>query len=556
MSGWCDMRTWWRVVIGALALLTAATCAPAQSDLYTDTTLLITVRKLQLTSEQMAWVAQTARSLEVERGKVAALRQSVWAEGGAHFDAVNEAWLKGEREPSRDKRAADNALAGVNQAEAKLRDAEVAATASLRERLTDDQRELVESSAHAQERRDRQARMGGMSSVGEFVAGKLDETRDLMVDEFRQVAGAEARAVAEAILGPGSRSLDQVAGNVLEMMNQARSWDNDRYARNREDLPRFVETFLRMREPDWSKYVSYDELSALVTDERTALVLGEVLSAQVVTGASASDDELGSAQRRASALNFFNSLGVTGEQATRMAQPLQNVQRDLAAGEDARGVAVGNDGAFRALISARALLVAGQEVPPETLATITGIEAALDAAQLQTLVAVDLQMQSIADIMYPAQNQRLDWTPPATVRPERSIKQRAALQRETDLRIRDAARLFERTRTLDVALFVTGRITIIKEYLDYNHDLGRPLPGNAVDICIAFTDEVRMVPVDEWDHARAYGFGKALVARLGLMPTLQTGPRPGAIGWSALYRLFTANETLQVAREMPQYRKR
>ena len=545
-------------MVGVLALLVAPSCAPAQSgptDLYTDTTLLLTVRKLQLTSEQMVWVLRTAQVLAAERDKVVALRQSVWVEDGAHFDAVNEAWLKGKREPSRDKRAADNALEDVNRAQSRLRDAGESATASLRGRLTEDQQKLVESSGHAQARRDRQARMGGMASVGEFVASKLDETRDLMVDEFRLVAGAEAWAVAEAILGSGSSSLDQVAAKVLEMMNQARSWDNARYARNRESLPQLVETFLRIEEPDWSRFVSYDELSALVTDERAVVILGEILSGEAMPGASAADDELGSAQRRASALSFFNSLDVTGGQATRMIQPLQNIQGELAVGEDARQAAAQNNEALRALMSARALLVAGQEVPPETLATIAEIEAALDLAQLQMYMSVDRQMQSIADIMYPAQNERLDWTPPASVRPERSAQQRAALQREITVRIRDAVRLLERIRFMDAALFVTGRVPLIKEYLDYNLDLGRSLPGNAVEICLAISDEARVVSPDDW-NARAYDLGGALVTRLGLIPTLELGPKPGAIGWSALYRLFTATETLQVAQEIPQYRER
>lgn len=551
------MRTWWRFAVGVIALLMAAMCAPAQSgstELYTDTTLLITVRKLQLTSEQIAWVLRTAQTLSAERAKVAALRQSVWAEDGAHFDAVNAAWLKSERVPSRDKRAADNAIDKVNQARAKLRDAEQAATASLRGRLSDDQQALVESSAHAQARRDRQARMGGMESVGEFVASKLDETRDLMADEFRMVAGDEARAVAEAILGSGSSSLDQVAGNVLTMMKQVRSWDNARYARNREKLSQLVETFLRIQEPDWSRLVSYDELSALMTSERTVMVLGEILPGQAGTiGASSTDDELSVAQLRAAALNFFNSLGVTGEQATRMIQPLQNIQRELAVGEDARQAATGNDAAFRALTSARALLLTDREVPAETMATITQIEKALDLARLHKYTSVDLQMQSIAEIMFPAQNARLDWTPPASVRPERSAQLRAALRREIDVRIREAVRLLERIRFLDAALFVTGRIPIVNEYLNYNLDLGRPLPANAVEICLAVSDEARMVSPDDW-NARAYDLGGTLVTRLGLMPKLDLGPKPGAIGWSALYRMFTATETLQVARELPRYR--
>ena len=63
-----------------------------------------------------------------------------------------------------------------------------------------------------------------------------------------------------------------------------------------------------------------------------------------------------------------------------------------------------------------------------------------------------------------------------------------------------------------------------------------------------------MISPDDW-NARRYNLGGTLVTRLGLMPTLDTGPKPGAMGWSALYRLFTSIEALQVAQEIPRYRQ-
>ena len=271
----------WRVVCaGALALLLSCASAPAQdtnTELYEDVRLLLTVHKLDLSSEQVADALAQAQALADKRAELAELRRTVWAEDGKHFEAVNDAWLKGKRTPGRDKRAADNALEKVQQAEKRLREAEDAAVSRLRAGLTDRQLEVVETSRQAQARRERQARMGGARTVGEFVAGKLDEVRDLMVDEYRLVAANEARAVAEAIVGPGASNVNQMAAQVLEMMNQARSWSAERYSANREQLPTFVEQFLGITEPDPNRFVSYDELRTLLTSERAVAVLTEVL---------------------------------------------------------------------------------------------------------------------------------------------------------------------------------------------------------------------------------------------------------------------------------------
>lgn len=270
---------------GALVgLLLLAVCGGAVAqdtypELYQDVTVLLTVRKLDLSADQIRSVLQQTQALAAQRAELAGLRQTVWAEDGDSFNAVNEAWLEGKRTPSRDKRAADKALEKVQKAEARLREAEQDAISALRAGLSDDQQKVVETAEQAEARRERQSRMGGDTSVGQFVARKLDEVRDLMVDEYGLVAQGEALSIAEAIVGPGSASVNQVAGRVLEMMNQARAWSRDQYTANREQLPAFVEQFLGMAEPDPDTFVTWEELHALLTGDRTVAVLTELLQA-------------------------------------------------------------------------------------------------------------------------------------------------------------------------------------------------------------------------------------------------------------------------------------
>ena len=56
-----------------------------------------------------------------------------------------------------------------------------------------------------------------------------DETRDLMIDEFRLVGPNEAIAIAEAIVGPDSANVNKLAIRVFEMMKQTRLWSNARH---------------------------------------------------------------------------------------------------------------------------------------------------------------------------------------------------------------------------------------------------------------------------------------------------------------------------------------
>ncbi|MCD6360282.1 MAG: hypothetical protein J7M38_05395, partial [Armatimonadetes bacterium] len=249
----------------------------------------------------------------------------------------------------------------------------------------------------------------------------------------------------------------------------------------------------------------------------TALSLAVLMTVTCV--ALAADDELASAQRRASALSFINSLGVTVQQAAAMAGPLQRIQDALKKAEAGREAAVGSGSAPMILQQARAMLIAGQDLPQDTLDAIERIKDDLYEVERAKYIEIDAQMQGIADILTDAQNARLDWTAPASVRSGPTAQQRAQLQREIDARIRDAAAMLERVKYLDNFNFITARIPIIEDYLRANQSPGQPLPANAMDICLQFSDRARYVPLDQWEQT-APRLAADMITRLGLMPTL------------------------------------
>jgi len=288
--------------------------------------------------------------------------------------------------------------------------------------------------------------------------------------------------------------------------------------------------------------------------KRAAVLMVIALVVAAWAPCRAADDELALAQQRASALNFFNSLGVTGSQLMRMVPVLQRIQKALADRDAKREGVVGEPDAADALDKAHELLMADQEVPQETLDKLAEIRVALQQADQEMYLRVDGEMQGLSKVFSPAQNALLDFTPPASVRSGPTPRQLVALQREIDARVNDAVAMLDRVKFLNDLHFRTGRIGIIQTYLANNQEPGRPLPDNAVDICIAFTSQARVVPPDQWQQ-QAPIIAAQMVTQLGLMPTLYPQPSPNAIGWSALYQLFTAPETLKVAQEAQQYRQ-
>ena len=558
------MRSWWRPLALLAALALPASLGLAQENgaqTYEDFKLLSTMQKLALTPAQMQKLAAAEQTLRQMRQAVADARAATWEQHQADIDAVNGAWVKGERALSSRKRAANEAIERVQKVERALAQEEAQVAVALRADLSREQKRVVETAQQAQLRRQRQERLSGAATVGEYVAGELDRMRDLMEDEYRLLRAAEARRMAENILGPDAGDLDQLAGAVLAIMDQVMSWSAQRFGEQRESLPAQISESLGIREQQPSAgMVKYEEFIALVSSERTAAVLGSCLRARQTTVEEEQapvggpvlpkDDELSQAMARADCLNFFNSLGVETSQLKRMAPPLKAIQSYLGQRESDRELKLTRLSAEYQ--RACELLIPGDKLPDEVAQKLAAAEQEMAAADLEMKRAIHGQMEALAKIFYPAQNEQLDWTAPAEIVPPESAEQRATRERQISALINEAGRLLERVRYLPPHDYVTARIGIVADYVGRYFNPNLAAFDEVHALVMECTSEVRMLEEEVWQQDAAL-YAERMVRLLGLMPG-RPEPAPTAVTWHQLYALLTNPQTLKAVQDMLEVR--
>ncbi|MEA3399676.1 MAG: hypothetical protein U9R79_00390 [Armatimonadota bacterium] len=276
-----------------------------------------------------------------------------------------------------------------------------------------------------------------------------------------------------------------------------------------------------------------------------------VLAIAALMVVPATADELADAMARADALNFFNSIGLEESQAQRMIAPVQRIRDLVQQHEQTSHQRL--QAMTGTLQQARALLLAGQELPEGMRLAIANYREHREQARLTLMRAVDQEMSLIEDILYPDQNAMLDWTPPDSVRPKESVQQILEQQQIAMGRIQRAAQMLDRVKHLDPFNFVTARTPIVNDFLAMYFEPGTRRWERARRAAIDATDQARMLTEDQW-QANALDVARDLIDRLGLMPTFEPERRPGAISWDALYRLFTSPATLEVLKELPDAR--
>lgn len=266
-----------------------------------------------------------------------------------------------------------------------------------------------------------------------------------------------------------------------------------------------------------------------------------------VAAAAVPADELGDAMARADALNLFRTIGLDRTQAQRMIAPLQSIQTLLKQFRENQQAQL--EALKPTLTRVRQLLAEGHEVPEDLRTALENYETQREAALLKLYRDVNREMQVIRDNLYPEQLAMLDFTPPASIAPEEAIQQRVRLQQIAIERIQTAGRMLERVKYLDAFNFVTGRTPIVISYLTQYFEQNTPQFQAAMDVVIEYTDRVRLLTDEEWQQ-NAWAIAAELVEALGLMPEWNPAPDPNKVGWNALYRLFTAPQTLEVVQAL------
>ncbi len=270
------------LVLVALALASSPVWAQdGPATVYEDVQLLVTIRKLDLTPEQMQRLLATAQTLDQQRQAIAEARATTWEEQQANIAAVNDAWLKGEDAPKDAQQAANKAIGEITKAEKTLAETEAKMVEGLIGDLTKDQRQHVETKQQADQRHQRQAALAGFATVGEYVAYRIEQMRDLMPDEYNLLRVADAREMATRIVGAGAPNLDQFTDALLRIMDQVMSWSAENFDKQHATLPAQISKFLGIEEQQLSdEVVRYEQLLALMKSGRTAALLAEIQASQ------------------------------------------------------------------------------------------------------------------------------------------------------------------------------------------------------------------------------------------------------------------------------------
>ncbi len=274
-----------------------------------------------------------------------------------------------------------------------------------------------------------------------------------------------------------------------------------------------------------------------------AFVITALMMISVAPTASA--DELGDAMAQADALALFRRIGLQPSQAQQMIPIVERIQ-DLV-----RQQRQADEQRLRqirpTLQQARSQLVAGQMPSEQAQRVIASYREQRQQAQLTLMRAVDREFANLENIFTRQQNQAFDWTPPESVNMEESMQRILQQQRVAMGRIQRAAEVLNSVKHLDTFNFVTARIPILTDYLSLYYRPDTPEFEQAMEIAIAATDQVRLLTEEQW-QTNALDIAADLVEELGLMPPMQVRQRPGTVSWSALYRLFTNEQTLVVLR--------
>jgi hypothetical protein len=269
--------------------------------------------------------------------------------------------------------------------------------------------------------------------------------------------------------------------------------------------------------------------------------------AVAVFAVPAAADEMQDAMARADALNLFRQIELQRAQARQMIPPLQRTVRLVETHEQQRTQSLNR--LEPTLRQARQQLIAGAELGSEAQLALEEYEERRASSQRGLYRSVDAEMQGIAEVLTPEQNELLDWTAPASIRPEQSMEDRLRIQQVAMGRIQETVRMLDRVKHLHAFNFVTGRGPMLNDYLAGYFEPQSPQFQEAYQIALDYTDEVRMLREEQW-QAQGLEIAAAMIEDLGLMPTVDPDQRPGAVSWRSLYRLVTNPQTLEVVRQM------
>ncbi len=535
---------------GAEAPADAQEFSPQQ--LHAQVAVLQVAGALQLTTQQISEYIPLLQQVNQNREQVLSQADVVWNQYGPAIQQVAAAGMAGQPASAEVGQNAQSGLADFTQQRDAFRRLLESAAVQLVGSLTQAQRQLIED-ARAPERQVQIAlELEGAQSVPEYIVRILEVQRELMPDEYQLVRGVQAEQIAAKILTPHAPEFPSVVGRILELTDTVFGWSQAQYIQEYPTLVGQVAVRLQLPLAPPGRPISYQELLDFLSSPYTVPLFQRIAVLPTVDPLPAEarairEHPLADAVEGLGLIGLLNNLRVGVMQLAALVPVTQQIE---VLAKPLRDPLSGRGEAFTTtLAQARDMLLATGQPSPEW----QQLEAGFGQERREARLRVAGQLELVAGIMSPAQNDLIDWLAPADILAA-DIERVAYEQHRLLAEMRNVVDVLERLRFRrfrQIELYRRTRIGELNRLLErYGISQDSPLYPEYRSFGIDIFSRVRMMQGEDWEAAKillASEFlrGVGVIEQPGVRPG---GPKP--VTWEDMYAAFTCPKAAQIIQQM------
>ncbi len=543
------------IVVLLFSLSWASAQAPSVAEqftaqeLYQQIGVLETAGILQLSAEQIAGYLSLLRQVNENHEQVLASADQAWEQYSTIIEQAIAAGIAGQPAPIEVSQSV--LLATTNFAQ--QRDAFYrylqSSASQFMAYLTSEQRQLIEDAATPQRRAEMARQLEGAASVAEYIVRVLDAQRELMPDEYELVRIPQAEQTAAKIVGPRSREFANLADRVLGLTDTVFGWSQEQYVQQYPGLEQQVSEYLQLPPAPAAAPLTYQKLLDLLSSPFTVPLLQRVAALPTTDPLPSGTrvvDELPLPQAIAGLrlLELLNRLQVTPRQLAALVPVVQQIK--VLAEPLRHPLGSQGEGLIADMVQARDLLLATGQLSPEW----AQFEAAVEEGQQEARLRIAVQLEQVAGIMSPAQNDLIDWRPPADVLAA-DIDRLGRAQRRLLAEMRHTVSVLERLRFRQMQLYQRTRIVELNQLLErYGISEHSPRYREYRSFGIDILNRMRMTQREDWQRQKVL-LALEFLRGVGAVEELAGRPTTAKpVTWEDMYAAFTDPQAGQIVQQM------
>jgi len=519
------------------------------AELYEQITVLETAGLLQLTAQQIAGYVPLLKQVSEGREQILAEADQGWGQYGVMIQQVVAAGIAGQPAPIEVSQNARLGITSFTQRRDGFYRYRQDAAARFMAYLDAEQHQLIEDAQAPQVRAEMARALEGATSVAEYIVLVIDAQRELMPDEYQLTRVAQAEQMAAKLVNPRSRDFANLVGRILELTDTIFRWSQEQYIQQYPGLVQQVSEYLQLPPAPAVRPISHESLLHFLSSPATVPLLQRIAALPeadpLPTGMrTLGGHPLAEAIEALDLLNLLNNLQLSRAQLAALLPVVQQIE--LLAQPLRNPLANQGEGFVEVLARTRDLMLATGQPSPEW----AQVEAALEQDQREARLRIAGQLERVMGVLSPAQNDLIDWRPPADVwAADTGRMARAQLRLLAE--IRTVVDMFERLRYRRTQPYQRTRIVelngLLERYGIYQDSQSYPdYRSFGIDIL----DRMRLTKWEDWEQARislALEFlrGVGVIEKLGGRPA---APRP--VNWEDIYSALTNPNAAQIIQQM------